>query len=55
MMKPVNDEVLCAAARMMIDAKGTSEFEVCEAMVYGMLSDRKTQSNIEMLRKVRAL
>ena len=54
-MKLVNDELLCYTAKMFVEAKGTDEFEVMEIMLLNMLSNRQTQRNIDMLRKVQAL
>lgn len=53
MLKPVNDNLLCTAAQMLIDAKGSAEFPIAEQMLFNMLSDRKTAENIAMLNKIR--
>jgi len=54
MLKPVNDNLLCTAAQMLIDAKGSDEFPIAEQMLYDMLSNRLTARNIANLQKIRA-
>ena len=54
MLKTVNDNLLCTAAQMLIDAKGSDEFPIAEQMLYDMLRNRLTARNIANLQKIRA-
>lgn len=50
--KAPNDELLCVAAQMLIDAKGEDDFGVAETMLFQMLSRRETMRNVEILRRM---
>lgn len=54
-MKAVNDELLCITAQMMIDAKGTDDFEVSEIMLRNMLRNRETTRNLELLKNLKGV
>jgi hypothetical protein len=51
--KAPNDELLCTAAQMLIDAKGQEDFGVAETMLFQMLSRRETKRNLDLLAKIK--
>lgn len=48
-----NDHMLCVAAQMLIDARG-SDFDAAELVLYNMLAKRAAIRNLAVLRKAKA-
>ncbi len=50
-----NDNLVRAAAKMLLDAKTTKDFAVCELMLKDMLQKRQIQRDLDLLKSMRAL